>query len=322
LDEAIRKYLAWESILGEKETLDLSPHQVKQATTQRNSADSTVKARIPETYQWLLVPVQNDPKSPVEMEVIRLSGQDSLAERAGKKLQNEELLISAFVGTRLRMELDRIPLWRGNHVDIKQLAEDFASYLYLPRFTSPSVLISAIENGLTILTWEQESFAYADSFDEAEGRYIGLRCGQAIRLSEDSLSGLLVKPDIAAAQRQKDIPPTPAPIPPSTDGTEVSTPPEVPSGGTVTTTAPVQPAKKQPKRYHGSVELDPARLGRDAGQIAEEVISHLSGLVGATVKVTLEIEADVQSGFSDQVVRIVTENGKALKFNIQGFEEE
>jgi hypothetical protein len=29
LDEAMRKYLAWESILGEKETLDLSPHQVK-----------------------------------------------------------------------------------------------------------------------------------------------------------------------------------------------------------------------------------------------------------------------------------------------------
>jgi predicted AAA+ superfamily ATPase len=322
LDEAIRKYLAWESILGEKETLDLSPHQVKQATTQRNSADSTVKARIPETYQWLLVPVQKDPKSPVEIEVLKLSGQDSLAERAGKKLQNEELLISAFVGTRLKMELDKIPLWRGNHVDIKQLAEDFASYLYLPRFTSPSVLISAIENGLTILTWEQESFAYADSFNESEGRYIGLRCGQAIRLSVDSLSGLLVKPDIAAAQRLKDIPPTPAPIPPSTEGTDVPTSPEVPSGGTVISPSHVPVPKKQPKRYHGSVELEPARLVRDAGQIAEEVISHLSGLVGATVKVTLEIEADVPEGFSDQVVRIVTENGKTLKFNIQGFEED
>jgi hypothetical protein len=26
------------------------------------------------------------------------------------------------------MELDRIPLWRGDHVSVRQLVEDFASY--------------------------------------------------------------------------------------------------------------------------------------------------------------------------------------------------
>ena len=54
LDEAVRRYLAWESILGEREQLDLSPHQVKQAETQKEAADSTVTARLPETYQVLL----------------------------------------------------------------------------------------------------------------------------------------------------------------------------------------------------------------------------------------------------------------------------
>ena len=39
--------------------------------------------------------------------------------------------------------------------------------------------------------------------------------------------------------------------------------------------------------------LDAARVGRDAGRIAEEVIAHLAGLVGAKVTVTLEIEAAV-----------------------------
>ena len=58
LDEAVRKYLAWESILKEKETLDLSPHQVKQAETQKAAADGAVTARLPEAYQWLLVPIQ------------------------------------------------------------------------------------------------------------------------------------------------------------------------------------------------------------------------------------------------------------------------
>ncbi len=38
LDEAVRRYLAWESILGEREQLDLSPHQVKQAETQKEAA--------------------------------------------------------------------------------------------------------------------------------------------------------------------------------------------------------------------------------------------------------------------------------------------
>lgn len=322
LDEAIRKYIAWESILGEKDTLDLSPHQVKQATTQRDSVNGTVKARIPETYQWLLVPVQNTPKSAVEIQAIRLAGQDPLAMRASKKLQSEELLITAFAGTRLKMELDKIPLWRGNHVGVRQLAEDFASYLYLPRLTGPEVLADAIKDGLRLLTWEQESFAYADSFDEAEKRYIGLRCGQVVRLSEENLSGLLVKPDIAVSQREADTSPKPPVIVPPSVDTEIVNPPLPPVGSVIVSPSPVQPQKRPPKRYHGTVELDPTRMGGDAGQIAEEVISHLSGLVGSKVTVTLEIEVSVPSGISDQIVRIVMENGKALKFVNQGFEEE
>ena len=51
LDEAARKYLAWESILTEKVQLNLSPYQVTQAETQKTAADGTVTARLPETYQ-------------------------------------------------------------------------------------------------------------------------------------------------------------------------------------------------------------------------------------------------------------------------------
>jgi hypothetical protein len=63
LDEAARRYLAWESILAEKEALDLSQHQIKQAETQKAAADGAVTARLPETYQWLLVPVQSSPRA-------------------------------------------------------------------------------------------------------------------------------------------------------------------------------------------------------------------------------------------------------------------
>ena len=68
--------------------------------------------------------------------------------------------------------------------------------------------------------------------------------------------------------------------------------------------------------------LDPTRVGRDAGRIADEVIAHLAGLVGADVKVTLEIEAEIPSGAPENVVRTVTENSRTLKFTTHGFEKE
>lgn len=87
------------------------------------------------------------------------------------------------------------------------------------------------------------------------------------------------------------------------------------------TPAPSGPAA-QPKRFHGTVTLDATRVGRDASRIADEVISHLVGLVGAEVTVTLEIKAEVPTGAPDHVVRTVTENCRTLKFESQGFERE
>ena len=78
----------------------------------------------------------------------------------------------------------------------------------------------------------------------------------------------------------------------------------------------------QPKRFHGTVTLDSTRVGRDASHIADEVIAHLAGLVGATVKVTLEVVAEIPSGTPDNVVRTVTENSRTLKFTSQGFEKD
>jgi hypothetical protein len=92
--------------------------------------------------------------------------------------------------------------------------------------------------------------------------------------------------------------------------------------GTATTTESPKPAAVLPKRFHGTVMLDATRVGRDASRVAEEVIAHLTGIVGAKVTVTLEVEAQIPSGASDQVVRIVTENSRTLKFTSHGFEKD
>jgi hypothetical protein len=314
--------LAWESILAEQDLLDLSPHQVRQAETQKTSADSTVTARLPEAYQWLLVPVQSSPQAAVEWQGFRLTGQEALAVRASKKLRHDELLVTSLAGTRLRLELDRVPLWRGERVAIKQLAADFARYLYLPRLADPAVLANAICGGLALLTWEQDAFAYAESYDEVAARYRGLRCGQNVSSLDHDAPGLLVKSAIARRQLDAERPPpggagTTAGVGGrTTGGTATET------GGTTTTTSPGPVIAPKPRRFHGSVTLDATRVGRNASQIAEEVIAHIAGLTGAQLTVTLEIEATVPDGAPENVVRIVTENSRTLKFTSQGFETE
>ncbi len=321
LDEAVRQYLAWKSILAEREQLDLSLYQVKQAETQKEAASSAISARLPETYQWLLVPVQDRTDTPIEWQAMRLSGQDSLAVRAGKKLRGDELLINSLASSRLRMELDRVPLWRGDHVSIRQILEDFAKYPYLPRIRDSRVLLNAIADGIALLTWEQDAFAYADSFDEDTKRFRGLRVGLAVSLLDEEASGLLVKPGIARQQLNAE---TKQPAGNGGDSGGESNGDGTNNGGESGNgeVPPVTPPTTQPKRFHGTVALDSARVGRDASQIAEEVIAHLSSLVGAKVTVTLEISAEVPDGTPDHVVRTVTENSRTLKFTNQDFEME
>jgi predicted AAA+ superfamily ATPase len=316
LDEAARKYLAWASILAEKEQLNLSPYQVTQAETQKTVADSAVTARLPETYQWLLVPVQNKPQDAITWEGLRLSGQDALAVRASKKLRTDELYLTSFAPSRLRMELDRIPLWRGNHVPVKQLIEDFARYLYLPRLSNYTVLLDAIRDGVSLLTWAQDGFGYADSFDEVACRYKGLRGGQMVTLTDPHAPALVVKPDVASEQIDAErVVPAPIGEPPLPLGGEIRPGPTPPVGPS--------PAPAKAKRFHGMAVLDTTRVGRDASRIADEVISHLAGLVGATVTVTIDVAAEIPEGAPNHVVRAVTENIRTLKFTPgSGFEDE
>jgi hypothetical protein len=317
--------LAWLSIVGDgsgdNPVLNMDNFQKKQAETKHKAADDTVDARIPETFQWLLVPGQPDPKGDVAWTEIKLSGADGLAARVTKKLKTEELLMVQLGGIRLRHELDRVPLWRGDHVGVKQFVEDMARYLYLPRLRDEDVLLAAIRDGVALPSWQADTFACAESHDEARKRYKGLRDGAAARVLVDGQS-LLVKPDVAAAQLAAEAQPVPG-----TDGGATGTggggAPRAewrPATGAGTDT-PISPVPPKLGRFHGSVRIDPVRLGRDASRIAEEVVQHLSGIVDATVEITLEIQAELPDGAAEKLVRDVTENCRTLRFTSFGFEE-
>lgn len=302
LQEATRHYLAWNSIVEESEGLDLSGQQLKQAKQRQASSAEAVTARIPETYLWLLVPVQARPTDPLSWEAIRLRGAGILAERVFKRLQSEELMVASFAGTRLRMELDSVPLWDGNHVEIRQLVEYFAKYPYLQRLRDPRVLLKATEDGVSLISWETDSFAYADSIDKQTGKYLGLYACKSVSITDIYSKNLLVKPSAATKQLDKKKEPGKA-----GDGSVEPLP---------------HPPKKLNKRFYGSVVLDTARAGRDAGQIVDEVIAHLVKLKDADVIVSLEIRADIPNGATADTVRTVMENCRVLRFETQEFELE
>ena len=315
LDEALRRYLAWDSIVAETQELNLDPHQTKQAEVQRQAAADAVTARLPEAYQWLLTPQQMSPQSAIEWKASRLASSGALAERVSKKLRGDELMIVQFAGSMLRYHMDQVPLWGEDHASVRELAGYFASYLYLPRLAGPDVLAKAAEDGMASLTWEMDAFAVADAYDETAKRYLGLKAGGvSVSLLADS-TALLVRPAAARTQLDAEAPgPSPTPAPP--DPTPLG---EKQPGIDPSIPPPPPPAKA--RRFHGTVNLDTTRVGRDASRIAEEVIAHLSGLVGANVRVTLDIAADIPDGAPEHVVRTVNENSRTLKFSSHEFEE-
>jgi hypothetical protein len=335
LDKAVRSYMAWQSIDKEKVSLNLTPFQANQVEQRLLSSDQAAKGRIPETYVWLLVPGQKRPEPgqafpAVEWQEFRLQGQEWLSERASKKLKNDGLLVTSMAGTILRFEIDKVPLWRGNYVGVKQLVDDFAKYLYLPRVKNAQVILDAIQDGVSRLTWSQDTFAYADYYDDAADRYRGIEVGRRPTVQLTSTS-VVVKPEVAASQIEKDsAPPTTTALGGGTGSGATTTAPTTVTGhaGTRAETGTGDgDDRKQSKaptlrRFHGSVKIDATRLSRDVDVIASSVVQHLAGLLDAKVTITMEIEAELPSGTPDHIVRTVTENCRTLKFESSGFEQD
>jgi len=316
LHDAVRSYLAWKSVDDDKANLTLDTFQLNQVATKRREADETVVARIPEAYQWLLVPTQPDPLGPVDLPASRLGGSGSLATRAGNKLKGDGGIIVKFGGVTLRLELDRhAEIWADGDVDLRRLWELFSTYVYLPRLRDSSVLAEAVREGAAGFGW-RDAFAYASGRSD-DGRYLGLIVGG--RQFEPLLDGSarIVKPDVALAQLEAETVVS-YPAGELHPGGHAGAGEAGVAGGGAT---PVPTPPEDPTRFFGSVAVDGGRPGPKLSQLATEVIAHLAALDGADVEVTVEIKAKRSAGFPSDVVRVVTENATQLKFDPgSGFE--
>jgi len=171
------------------------------------------------------------------------------------------------------------------------------------------VLETAVRDALAKL---DPKFAYAEGFDEASGKYASL-LWQKAPFGPMSQMALLVRPEVAMAQLRSAGPiPQPEPGPKTPDSGPGSVPP----------TSPAPTSNQQPRRFFGSVEVDMVRPVKAFEAILSAVVTELQRTKGAKVRMTLEIEADAEEGFSEADIGVVRDNAHQLKFKAgsTGFE--
>ena len=321
LRQAVRQYLAWNSIENEIDAQNLDRNQRKQVSSSVERWNDVVSSRLEETYNWLLVPTQESvPGSKIQWETSRLGrGTGSIIERASKKAVSEDQLIPKWSPANLQLELERV-LWKDKtHLNLQTLWDDLSKYLYLPRLANEEVLLETISQG--IMT--RDYFGYADRVDE-NGRYLGLVLGShrgSLNLDDSSV---LVKPEEALRQEDEDRRKREEEDRSKNHDRESPVYTGKNDRGHVERKKETQvlPKPEPPKkrRFYGSVNLNPNRVGKEAGKIAQEVIQHLALENSSKVTVTIEIEAEIPEGAKEQTIRTVSENCRVLKFSTFEFE--
>ena len=176
LDQATRSYLAWKEIAAKSHELNLTPQQLTQATEKRDQFSNTVNSRLPLCYQWILNPIAPDPKSPFELEEVKIDGQaGTMAERVAKKLGSAGAYSTEHAARSIRLALDtKVPTaWATGSISLQNLWSLYAQYPYMPRLKSREALSDALDS--QPLLWVTEGVAIADRLDDGTGASRG--CG-------------------------------------------------------------------------------------------------------------------------------------------------
>jgi hypothetical protein len=315
LMDSTRQLMGWRWMSGRYEEENLTPNSQRQVESNLKRSDEVVARRISETYHWALAPVQPDPQSPASMAIERADGShERLAERVSEKLARAGMLVTQIGSRNIRMELESKlnSAWQQGHISLGDMWSYFCRYPYLTRLRDRRVLDDAVRSVLTSLASETEGFALAEHYDEKTNQYIGLvvPSGSA-QFGQLMDTTLLV--DIAIAQAQIDSAATGR-----ADEFGESNESEKPKGPSEKPSSETPPVKS---RYFGVAALDPERNARDFGRISTEVLAQFLAIDGVQVEVTVEIRATTKDGFSDDKIRIVSENARTLKFKQSGFEQ-
>jgi hypothetical protein len=320
--EVMRKAMAWATV---DHDVNNEKGRLRSQTTRTQADDARDKAKtnresalkaIRTAWSHILYPVKSETAGkPFELEhsLISARDRDAIPMVVYDKVKADGIALERLGTERLWHALK--PIWPDDrpHLPIAEIADWFATYVYLPKVRDRVVLESSIRDAVGKL---DPQFGYADGFDEATGKYQKLIWAKN---PSDfmSPSAMIVREAEAQIQLKQEGAVAPRPEPGGGSPNLPLTPPGMPSPGA----GPAAPGK--PRRFYGSVEIDMVRPVKSFDAVLNAVVMELQRTQGAKVKLTIEIEAEAAEGFADSDVSVVRDNARQLKFKPEstGFED-
>ena len=301
---SVRNLLAWIEVANSQKKYDLKVSEIQLANERVKSHQNIVRHQIREAWCHVLYPTQSEPTKEYSILSKKVATQDNLPVAASKKLEEDEVIYVGMGPIRLNRELEQY-LWQDNdHLSLKDLADYFDRFIYLPRLQDKNVIRNAVRGAIGGLT--PGAFAYAESWNSDESKYEGLATHQAHNLFvEVNSDSVIVRSEVAKREIAK--------IEPSDDGNE---PDPIDGGGNVEADGNEPPKEpiQLPKRFVGTVMIDPIRSLNEFPHIVAEIVQKLTTSPGATVEMKLQIEATLPKGIDDTSKRVLVENASALGF--------
>ena len=308
--EAMRRSLAWASIADDR--------RLQEQLTQAQAADARDKAKtgregaakaVRLAWSHVLFPVKTEGTvagTAFDLDHLSISSKDRTTIPAAvyEKAKGDGIAREKLGPDALWLHLK--PLWAEDkpHLPISEVADWFAAYVYLPKLRDRVVLETTIRDAVAKL---DPAFGYADGYDEATARYTGLVIAKSPPIMF-APTAVLVRAEVAFEHTK------------TTGGDRIVGKDEGVVTGPGIVAEPAMP--QQPRRFYGSVEIDMVRPVKAFDAILNAVVLELQRNPDAKVKITLEIEAETASGFSETDIGVVRDNARQLRFKPEstGFE--
>jgi len=332
LKDQIRSNLAWRSIVSDYKDnrLVLDNLMARQASASLEQAEETVRRMIRETYKWILAPMQEAQPgkglSELQWEPFQVNpSAQNWSQEVERVLKENELLINEWAPIHLTKML-KDWFWKDGAKETGALNvwQQSCQQLYLPRLKDDTVFQRAMAAGAE----SREFFGMA--YGKDDGRYLGFSYGERRSLIMDS-SLLLIEPVAAATYKEALRAAEEASRTQNADPSGRATTTTATTGGGGTprvedsakggyqsgTGVAVHVLKKQ---FYASINLDPFLAKKQFADLVDEVIQPFTMRTGVKVKIAIEIQAELATGFDDGLQRVVKENCKVLKFKNAEFE--
>ena len=345
LKDQVTSVLAWASIVADVKDgrLNLDQHQSRQASQSLEQANEAMGRMVRETYKWLLAPLQEVKPGKgigdIQWDHFQINpAAVNRTEEIEKVLKEHELLIAEWAPVHLAKMMNTW-FWKDDAKAVSALDtwQKTCCYLYLPRLRDADTLRATINAGVASRDF------FGVSYGRDADRFQGFHFAENTTvILDDSL--LLIEPKVAAefaAKLAQEATERQA----ASKGREAgggaesgvssgvgsgarsgSTGASAGSGtGSGGSTAGMgagseSVAATKKTMFFGSVDLNPNQAKVQFSDVAEEVLMLLNK-PGVKLRISVEIEAELPSGFDDGVQRAVRENCDQLKFKNKSFDD-